>query len=322
MIKDLKQLTSGKPVTGSYLISNVEYKPFSNKSGTFLSCEFTDMSGSIKGIMWEVKESHRAWLKSDMVVTIAGTISVFKEVPQIAINTITECTDFDRSTLVPSLGPYQIDTIFNRLVATKVLIQNPVCRLIWDAVLSSPFVDKLKVCPGGKGTVHHAYCGGLLQHTESMVRIAGSIAAWLCLDLDVVATGCLIHDIGKIEAYKWSTAIDMTDAGRLLHHTIIGDGLILQMAQQNNISLDNATFLKLRHIVISHHADEGLTKPMFPEAVAVSLIDNLDATTTHAVDFASKVENKDVGTNWTKYCQLTGRQYFVPDAATFPIEII
>ena len=323
MIKDLKLKTAGV-ARGAFLISNIEFKPFKGKPGNFMSCELGDMSGTIKGIMWEGTELYKDWIKNDMVLNVTGTMAVYKESPQMVISTMAKCESYDPTLFIPSLDKSLIDEIMARLDQHRSKITNETCETIWGAVIGYPKEGEpnsrrevFSRCLGGKGTVHHAYCGGLAQHSESMVRISENIANWLGLDRDILMTGCLIHDIGKIEAYKWDTAIDMTDAGRLLHHTTLGYKMLLEIAALYAIPANDITFLKLVHIISSHHHrdsldKEALCKPMFPEAVTVALIDNLDATTVHARDYSNKDENKDPDTNWTKFCQLTGRQYYIP----------
>jgi hypothetical protein len=104
----------------------------------------------------------------------------------------------------------------------------------------------------------------------------------------------------------------MTDAGRLFHHTYIGYGMLLQMADILGIPRSDQTLMKLAHIIVSHHEDEGIRKTMLPEATAVAMIDNLNASTNFALGFVGKEENKEADSNWTRFCQLTGRQYYIP----------
>jgi hypothetical protein len=104
----------------------------------------------------------------------------------------------------------------------------------------------------------------------------------------------------------------MTDIGRLLHHTSIGYGMLLKIAEKNKIPIDDPTFLKLAHIIIAHHEDEGIRKTMFAEASAVAQIDAMDALITHAGVYSRAPENKNEDSNWTRFCNLTQKQYYIP----------
>jgi 3'-5' exoribonuclease len=313
MVSDLRLKTSGV-VKGTFLISKVEMKPFNNKPGNFMSCELSDKSGNLKAILWDGVGLYESWLRNGLVVDIVGTMATYKDSPQLVLTTLAQCSSYDISQFIPSLDKSKVNDIMKNLDTLSQAIKNPVCKIIWNAILKSEdadLIEKFKTCPGGKGDVHHAYLGGLAEHSESMVKIGARLASAMGLDADILMTGCLIHDIGKIAAYQWETGIDMNDAGRLLHHTTLGYDMLQRLATIYNIPRSDITLLKLSHIIISHHDEEGIRKPMFPEAIAVSLIDNLDAATNHARDYVAKVGNEE-GSNWTKFCQLTGRQYFNP----------
>jgi 3'-5' exoribonuclease len=310
MIKDYKTKTSG-PIKGTFLISKIDYKPFANKPGTFMACEFTDLSGSIKAIMWDGFSSYKTWLKNKSVVEVVGELSTFKEVSQIQVKSMAQAKTYDISQLIPSLPPDKIKEIESGLMTFQSKIKNEICEKIWAEILGN-LRPQYMSCPGGVGEVHHNYIGGLAEHSYSMIRAGELIAQYQNLDSDIVLTGCLIHDIGKINSYHWDLVIEMSDAGRLLHHTFIGYGMLLDIARRLNIPMDDVTFLKLSHIIVAHHEDEGIRKTMFAEAHAVAQVDAMDAMVKHAINFSSIPENKDPNSNWTRFCSLTGRQYYVP----------
>ena len=321
MLKDYKNKTTG-PIKGTFVISKIDYKTFANKPGTFLTCEFTDLSGSIKGIMWEGFSFYKPWLKNKTVVEVLGEISSYKDATQIQIKSMSPVQIYNTTLLVPSLPDTKIAEIETGLKTFKNSITNEICKIIWEETLGD-HLGSLKPaflhCPGGIGEVHHSYCGGLAEHSYSMIKIGEVVAQYQGLDRDILLTGCLIHDIGKIQCYDWNLVIEMTDVGRLMHHTFLGYKTLLGFAEYRKIPLDDPTFMKLAHIVIAHHEEEGIRKTMFAEACAVSCIDSLDALVTHAVAFSKNPENKVEDSNWTKFCNLTQKQYYIPTVQE-PIE--
>jgi 3'-5' exoribonuclease len=313
MLKDYKNKTMG-PIKGTFVINKVEYKTFSNKPGTFLSCEFTDLSGSMKGIMWDGFSSYKPWLKNKTVVEVSGELNTYKEATQIQIKNMNPVQNYDKALLVPSLPIQRLTEIETSLKSFKISIKNEICKIIWGEILGDPLGSLYMECPGGVGEVHHNYCGGLAEHSFSMIQIGEVLALQHTLDRDIILTGCLIHDIGKIQCYNWQLCLEMTDIGRLLHHTSVGYGMLLNIAEEKEISIDDPTFLKLAHIIIAHHEEEGIRKTMFAEANAVSHIDALDALVTHAIAYSTAPENKNENTNWTRFCSLTQKQYYIPIA--------
>jgi len=306
--------------TGKYLISKIEYKTFTNKPGNFLSCELTDRSGSIKAVMWEGADHCKSWLTSKMVVDIVGEINYYKDIPQVQLKSISLANTYDTKDFLPTIEPVgKITAYFEELALTE--IKDIICKKIWDAFLST-YKDKFCLCPGGVGDVHHAYIGGLIDHTCIMVRLAEEVAKnHYGLDKDLLKTGCLVHDIAKMRCYHWDTAIEMSDDGRLLHHTVIGYQMFMDITDMLKIPRSNPTLIKLGHIIANHHEDEGIKNTAFPEANAVGLIDNLNAQINFSMGYCSKEENRDPGSNWTKYCHLTGRQYFIPKIEPIKIDL-
>jgi 3'-5' exoribonuclease len=330
-VKELKEITKlNVPITGTFVISKCELKPFNNvNKGFFMQCLLTDLTGSLKGIVWEGAEAIRSWVKNKMVVDITGEITRYNDVPQVIIKTLKQKKDYNKADFLPSLSEDKIREYARVLYLNGENIKNDTCKSLWDMIVptiaiiegvpkycfKTPLSEKFIQCPGGVGEVHHNYLGGLLEHVYGMVKTAMTLSEYSGLDRDLLITGCLLHDIGKIDAYNWQVILELTDTGRLLHHTTIGYNILRDISETIELHRPftiNDTLLKLAHIIISHHEDEGIRKPMFPEAQAVSALDAMDASVQHAIMYSNKAENQDLESNWTKFCNLTNRQYFVP----------
>lgn len=305
----------GAYISGTYAISKVELKPFLRKPGNFLSCELTDRTGSVKGVVWDNAEAIATSLAGKAVVEITGEATRYNDLPQIVIKTAKEATEYNRSDFLPSLEYSEIASLKIDLKTFHISIRNAICSQYWSAICSKPLYESFCECPGGVGTVHHNYLGGLMEHTVSMLRIADQVCNTILLkapiNRDLLLTGCLYHDIGKTRSYNWSTAIEMGDAGRLLHHTTLGYGLFRDINRDLGIDESDLTFLKIAHIIISHHEDQGHVDAMFPEAQLVSQIDALDAMVRHSSDYI--INNKTAGSNWTPFCKLTETFYYCPE---------
>jgi len=326
-VKELKEITKvNVPIKGIFVISKCELKPFAAKGGYFMQCQLTDLTGSIKGIVWDGAEAIKLWIKNKMVVETAGDITRYNDMPQVIVKTLKQKTDYNPADFLPSLPPNKILTAVCSLNEYGNSIKDTICLKLWKAIIPVPRSDgydypssiseKFIQCPGGVGEVHHNYLGGLLEHSYGMIKAAITLSEYSGLDKDILLTGCLLHDIGKIDSYAWDVVLEMTDHGRLLHHTTIGYEILMGLIEDHEIFYGpisaNKTLLKLAHIIIAHHEDEGLRKPMFPEAQAVSALDSMDAAVQHAMMFSNKSENQEQDSNWTTFCRLTERQYYMP----------
>ena len=315
MIEKLKGITaSNVPVKEVLAVSKCEYKPFKQKAGYFLTCDLSDKTGTIKGIVWDGAEVLKTWLRDRMVIEIVGELTRYNDVHQIVIKTLKKQDVFDPADFIHSLDPDKIEELYNYLVRIKNSIKSPLCHQIWNLVLFGSISKKFIKCPGGIGDVHHNYLGGLLEHSASIVRMADDLTnTQPSLDRDLLLTGSLIHDIGKIEAYTWGVILEMADKGRLLHHIYTGLEILHDMDGEEMSQQDSQMLLKLKHIMASHHEGaESAVKPMIPEALVVSGLDGLDAVTNHSTRWIADPERQKPDENWTTYCQLTGRFYYNP----------
>ena len=134
---------------------------------------------------------------------------------------------------------------------------------------------------------HHAYLGGLLEHILSMANVAALIADHYQVDRSLLITGCILHDIGKINELSWDTAISYTDRGTVVGHIIMGIELVNKYAPAN---FPPRLLDMVKHLIISHHGRLEWASPkvpMTPEAILLHFLDDLDskmAATSAAID--------------------------------------
>ena len=151
--------------------------------------------------------------------------------------------------------------------------------------LSFVFTDKLKkdffYWPAAVGH-HHAYAAGLLEHTVSVAGLALNMARSLeesgyKIDKNIVIAGALLHDLGKLTAYRMKSVPEVTIAGAVLDHVALGYEMLAGLA--NEFGLEEKTKFHLLHIILSHHGQKEFGSPVLPatpEAMIVSASDELD----------------------------------------------
>lgn len=309
----------GLGVEGTFMISKCDFRAFKGKPGEFMTCDLIDKYGSIKAVAWDNAVEYKKWVEPQKVIHVVGEANRYNDIPQVIIKKLSSQDSYQAQNFIPSLDDQILNDLEEKLWEFHSIIENDVCKTIWNYVLKEIF-PQFSRCPGGVGNVHHTYIGGLMEHTTSIIVTANDFWKHQNLDRDILLTGALVHDIGKIETYNWHTIIEMSDAGRLLHHTVLGYGMIKEFSNRICIGPDrkfklpqnHPDLLKLLHIIISHHEEEGVRKPMFPEAGIISMIDNLDAITNHWTRLISDPNNRAPGTNWTKYNSLVERQFYCP----------
>ncbi|WP_425443309.1 3'-5' exoribonuclease YhaM family protein [Thermodesulforhabdus norvegica] len=188
-------------------------------------------------------------------------------------------------------------------------------RALWDAFLLDKELQKGFVKAPGAVKIHHSYLGGLLQHTVGVLRLVDAMCdIYRELNRDLILTGALLHDIGKIREYSYDLELGVTDEGRLLGHIVIGlqifDSLLKKVG-----SIPEEKSLLLRHLIASHHGQLEFGSPKVPmtrEALVLHFADNIDARLNELNRLYDETEKQ---TLWTPYQQRYGTQFYIgPDS--------
>jgi 3'-5' exoribonuclease len=186
--------------------------------------------------------------------------------------------EYDLQQLVKSYE--NIEEMKARLRELVSSVQDPAMRKLLDDFFGDEqFMNAFSDAPASI-TLHSAAVGGLIHHTINVAEICNRIAELHPeLDRDLVLTGALLHDIGKIQSFKVTSNISQTEEGNLVGHIILGDQeLMARIARVKDFP--ELTASKLRHILLSHHGKKewgSPVEPMFPEALAVHEADDIDA---------------------------------------------
>lgn len=266
----------------------------------------SDASGrSIDFVYWgdqaedQVRRLHKS-IKEDSVVHIQGNVGTYRQRPQISSNS-------DDLVTVLSPGEYNpldfiqsparpVEAMMNELHQTIASVENSDLKALLKAVFENETVsDQLKLHPAAI-EIHHNRIGGLLEHTLQTVTLAQVTADMFDLDRDLVVTGALLHDIGKLDELSVSTRIKATRSGQLLGH--ISQGAILLSEKMKQLKTPPLLREKLLHIILSHHGEleYGSPKqPMFPEAAAVFYADATSAKVDEMKGFIDSLKDNTEG---------------------------
>jgi 3'-5' exoribonuclease len=185
----------------------------------------------------------------------------------------------DRRDLLPSVNA--VEPYWETLDRWRRDIRGPRLRRTVDLSYADPdFRARYEACPASTSG-HHAELGGLLRHTCEVAAIGRAIARTCGADTDLIVAGALLHDVGKLEAYRWDRAFEMTDAGALLGHVALGL-LILDRRVHATVPppCTEQERLILLHLVGSHHGRQeygATTPPITLEAEVLHFADNASA---------------------------------------------
>ena len=280
-ISDLANFEEGKLFDGFFLVLAKQQRTTKNNK-PYLSLVLGDKTGQLEGRIWEPTDPRIAkeFDKGD-VVKARGSASKFDDRVQMKIDQLRVAlpSEVDKTDLLPSTT-YDIADLWRQLLSFVESFTNPDLKLLLTTMLADPAIAQAyREAPAAK-QLHHAWLGGLLEHVISLCTLADRVAPhYPLLNRDLLMTGVILHDIGKVRELSWEIGFEYTVEGSLLGHIQIGTAL----AERTIDSLPNfPPRLKtlVLHMILSHHGklEFGSPKlPMIPEALALSFLDDLDA---------------------------------------------
>ncbi|MDP7070276.1 MAG: HD domain-containing protein [Phycisphaerales bacterium] len=263
----------------------------SRGGGPYLRCLLRNAAGQVAGRAWSFDAQRLRALQNAAVVEVDGHVVDWQGAPQVNIESI-EAVDVDRDELL-ALMPVtsgDIDCMFGEVRRFLLSIERPGLSALAEAFLDDePLMRRFREAPAGVRK-HHAWIGGLLEHTLQVMRLADQICSLyasteVALDRDVLMLGAFLHDLGKVSELDWSRGFTYTREGDLVGHLVIGAGFIDEKVSEAELAggppIDPADVQHLIHLVLSHHErpEYGAARPpLTPEAHVLCLIDRLDAT--------------------------------------------
>jgi 3'-5' exoribonuclease len=277
----------------------------------FLNITLSDKTGTIKGVVWDNVDQIAAGITSGDFAHVNGSVSEYRGTLQVVIK-IMEPFPSDRidpSDFLPQTSR-DIEGMFERLVKRMDSITTDYLKALIDAFFKDKeFVNKFKTAPAAK-KMHHAYIGGLLEHTLSMTSLADKIAGhYSGINRDLLLSGAILHDIGKVDEFEYQFKIDYSDKGRLLNHIVIGLKMVDEKLSEIKYFPEDQVLL-LKHLIVSHHGTREFGSPEPPktiEAVLLNYIDEIDSKVNAIRDF---IAAEDPDETWTSYHRLLERHFY------------
>lgn len=284
----------------------------SQKGSLYLSLRLRDKTGDVEGRVWDrAAELNRMFQKGDVVFVRSRAVR-YRDATQLSITDIEKPDPADvRMEDYAPASRFGAEEMFQALQAFVEGIENPFLKSLLHGIFGDAEIAGLfKRAPAAKA-MHHFYAGGLLEHTLSVTRILDFLSRhYERVDRDLLLTGGMLHDIGKIHELSPNGMIDYTDEGRLIGHIVIGLELVdRKMAAVPDFPPDLA--MELRHILISHHGAFEYGSPKRPkteEALMVYFADDLDAKVNAFQEFIN--DSNDEESRWTPFHRLFERYIY------------
>jgi len=314
--RNISQLGERENIDQVFLVADKQLRP--NRNGNlYLSLRLSDRTGSMSGMLWNANDDvYRSFENGDFV-RVEGTTQYYNGAMQVLMNHVEKAEPgrFDEADFF-HLRPDDIEKLVGRLGEMLRSIENYHLRNLAECYLmDEEFMDLFSRAPAGIKN-HHAYRGGLLEHTVAVMELARLVAPlYEEIDDAVLLLGAFLHDTGKILELEFERDMSYSDEGQMIGHVVQGTQMLVNKIKEAE-KLSGEDFpvelsLRLKHMVISHHgpAEYGSPKvPMTCEALALHLIDNIDSK----VHSFSKLmqEDQNVDSPWTVFIPNLGRKLY------------
>ena len=287
------------------------------RNGPFWKLELRDASGSLEAKIWSPQSQMYANLAAGDIVEIAGRVSMYRERLEVAVDRMRVLEEEEKAGLDLALFMAASERPATELLAElerlcKTTFTHGPWKKLLKLVLADPWVaEHLATAPAAK-VMHHAYAGGLLEHTLGVAKLCMTFAdLYPHLDRQTLLAGALCHDLGKLWELSQGLATDYTGEGRLMGH--IQQVLDFLDPLLRKASLEDHLALHLKHLILSHHGQYEFGSPRLPatgEAFALHYADNLDAKINQVRAALGNIPDGESG--WSAFVPGLDRTLFKP----------
>ena len=260
-------LRAGEEVGGAFACTRKD-RLLTRSGSPYLALELRDRTGAIAARAFRDADVLAGGFERGDLVRVTGVVERFRDELVVEVRTIERAPDVDPAPFLP-VAYRDLDELDGFLEHLAREVYDPGYRALLDALLAEPAVrDGLRRSPCTRAG-HHAYLGGLLEHTVAVATLAHETCQLHPgVNPDLLICAALVHDIGRTREFTYGAEIGVTDEGRLLGHMAIGARMLTESATG---VLDEPRLLALLHCVLGHHGPSSVPGGRFQSVEALTL---------------------------------------------------
>jgi 3'-5' exoribonuclease len=279
---------------------------------SYMTLKLMDATGEVEGRIWDRVEELSEQFDKDDFLQVAGKASVYMGKMQLVIQQLERVDEsrVDIADFLPVTDRRQ-EEMLEELTSLINTFEEPYLKSLMQSFQEdSEFMACYTRAPAAK-SMHHAYLGGLLEHSLAVAALAQDISKrYPDLQRDLLIVGALLHDVGKIAELRYQRSFEYTDAGKLLGHIMIGVELLDEKIRQVD-GFPEELAVHLKHLLLSHHGQYEYGSPKRPktiEAVILNFIDDLDSKINGVRTHIDR--EPDRKSSWTQYHKMYDRYFY------------
>jgi 3'-5' exoribonuclease len=311
----VSDLVEGEHIQSVFLVADKTLR--TTKGGKpFLAVELMDNSGNVDAKIWDEAEAMASRFDREDFIFVEAQVDSWNGNLQLNIRDLQRVDD-DQVVLedfIPASRWDRLEMLEQLQDVVSREVKSPEMLRFFDELFAGKqLMRQFALAPAAKGN-HHAYLGGLLEHTLSMTRLAVSLTRHYAyyypgmLNQDLVIAGCVLHDIGKCFELSFGRSFDYTTEGQLVGHIVQGVELISSIAKKVSPPLPAEMIMQLKHLVLSHHGKKDYgspVRPKTPEAMLLHEIDMIDSRMNMVANLTDDHRaGPDAESAWTGYQRL------------------
>jgi 3'-5' exoribonuclease len=319
----LRDCQPGDLIEDVYVITNKQLAAGSNGKH-YIKAFVADRSANVTARVWNATREMFVAIPDGGFLRIRARVENYQNNLQVIIEQMWPAKDgtYEIGDLIPHTSR-DIPQMFARLTEILGSIQNRHLAALVQAYLDDErLMENFRCAPAAMG-FHHAFLGGLLEHTLNAVEVSDAVCPFYPgLNRDLVVAGIFLHDIAKTWELTYECAFGYSDGGQLVGHIVkaamwvdekrkVAEAVLSERIPQPLIDV-------IQHIILSHHGEHEFGSPKLPatpEALVVHALENLDAKLMMALSACRGENAANSEGNWTEYMKAFGGKLYRPDVA-------
>ncbi|HEU4977369.1 MAG TPA: HD domain-containing protein [Solirubrobacteraceae bacterium] len=284
-VRPLATLRDGDAIAGVYACTRKD-RLLSRAGAPYLALELRDRTGALPARVFRDADLHAGRFERGDLVRVEGRVARFREELQAELSAVARAAsaDADPASFLP-VAYRDLDELDGFLEHLAGEVRDAAFQALLRTLLEDPALRAaLRRSPCTRGG-HHAYLGGLLEHTVAVAQLAlETCTLHPRLDQDLLLSAAIVHDLGKTREFTLGAEIAHSDEGRLLGHVELGLRMLDAAARRSG--LDEPRALALAHCVLTHHGADAAPGRRFgsPEALALYRLNAVDAAVKGALE--------------------------------------
>lgn len=310
----VESLEVNSTITSIFIVRDKEIRQQKNNKQDYLRLTLGDRSGTVAALSFQDTDQNWHTFSQGDYVLVRGVVKEYAGRPQIKLTRVQPLSEdgVDARDFLPCAGR-DAGEMFDELLGWVRSVKDPHLRTLLESIFGDDEIAaRFRMAPAAK-TMHHAYIGGLLTHTLSVIDLSHRVAGHYgspAVNRDLLLAGAMLHDLGKAWELDWHRAFDYTDSGRLLGH-IVQESFLLERFIGRIEGFPEELRVQLLHIVLSHHGTYEYGSPRRPKTVEALILHYVDDLDSKCQAMQDQIEaEKDQKGHWTSFNRNLGRYLY------------